>query len=182
MTIPRISHDIEKPFRKALGHAIRNEHEEMRQTLLRLTDEQVASCLNLCAIVAGYVAIDVCGRQWPNEANLRVIAKAATEPTFAREFGLGAEDSYAYVKRVALGSEPLDTVFPSLGDGATLSFVITGHLLAAFGRDNEEWWEYLTRIEEVYEAASAVDLDLLPALMLRSRRLTAPGAPDAVQR
>jgi len=49
-------------------------------------------------------------------------------------------------------------------------------------RDNEEWWEYLTRIEEEYEAASAVDLDLLPALMLRSRRPTAPGAPDAVQR
>jgi hypothetical protein len=182
MTIPRISHDIEKPFRKALGHAIRNEHEEMRETLLRLTDEQVASCLNLCAIVAGYVAIDVCGRQWPNEANLRVIAKAATEPTFAREFGLKVEDSYAYVKRVSLGFEPLDTVFPSLGDGATLSFVITGHLLAAFGRDEEEWWEYLSRIEEVYEVAQAADLDLLPALMLRSRRLGSPGAADAAQR
>lgn len=96
-------------------------------------------------------------------------------------FGLRAEDSCDYVKRVALGSEPLDTVIPSLRDGATLSFVITGHLLAVFGRDNEEWWGYLTRIEEVYEAASAVDLDLLPALMLPSRRLTAPGAPEAVQ-
>ena len=59
MTIPRISADVEKPFRDALGHAIRNEFEEMREGLLRLTDEQIASCLNLCAIVAGYVAIGI---------------------------------------------------------------------------------------------------------------------------
>jgi len=44
MTIPRISPDIEKPFRDALGHAIRNEHEEMREGLLRLTYEQIATC------------------------------------------------------------------------------------------------------------------------------------------
>ena len=60
MTIPRISPDIEKPFRDALGHAIRNEFEEMREVLLRLNQEQFASCLSLCAHVSGYVAIDVC--------------------------------------------------------------------------------------------------------------------------
>ena len=46
----------------------------------------------------------------------------------------------------------------------------------------EEWWEYLNRIEEATEAALATDLDLLPALMLRSRRLTSPGATGATQR
>ena len=176
MTTLRISPDIEKPFRDALGHAIRNELEEMREVLLRLNQEQFASCLSLCAHVSGYVAIDVCGRQWPNEANLRVIAEAATKSTFARQFGLKAEDSYTYVKRVALGFEPLDKVFPSPEDAITLSFAITSHLLAAFGRGDEEWWEYLNKVEEVYEVAKATDLDLLPALMLRARRLTAPGA------
>ena len=47
MTIPRISADVEKPFRDAVGHALRNEFEEMREGVLRLTDEQIASCLNL---------------------------------------------------------------------------------------------------------------------------------------
>ena len=182
MTIPRVSPDIEKPFRKALGHAIRNEHEEMREVLLRLTDEQIASCLGLCAFVSGYVAIDVCGRQWPNEANLHVIAEATTKSTFAREFGLKAQDSYAYVKRVALQAEPLDEVFPTPEDAGTLSFVITGHLLVAFGPAAEEWWEFLNRIEAAFEVAQAADLDLLPALMLRSRRLSSPGAADAAQR
>jgi hypothetical protein len=176
MTIPRISPDIEKPFRKALGHGIRNEHEEMWQVLRGLTQEQFAYCLSLCVHVTGYVAIDVCGRQWPNEANIHVIAKAATKSTFAREFGLKEEDSYAFVKRIALGFEPLDSVFPSPEDATTLSFVITGHLLAVFGPGDEEWWEYLNKIEEAYEVAKATDLGLLPALMLRSRRATSPNA------
>jgi hypothetical protein len=183
MTIPRISPDIEKPFRDALGHAIRNELEEMREVLLHLNQEQFAACLSLCAHVTGYVAIDVCGRQWPNEANIHVIAKAATKSTFAREFGLKEDDSYAFVKRVALGFEPIDKVFPSPEDAITLSFVITSHLLAAFGRGDEEWWEYLNMIEETYEAAKSADLDLLPALMLRARRAaTSAGASGTIER
>jgi hypothetical protein len=182
MTIDRISPETEKPFRKALGHAIRNEFEEMRETLLSLTDEQIVTCLGLCALVSGYVAIDACGRQWPDEDNLRRIAEATTTGTYAREFGLRVQDSYDYVKRVALRSEQLDKVFPSPENAATLSFVISGHLLGAFRPASQHWWEYLNRIEEAMEAALATDLDLLPALMLRSRRLTSPGASGAAQR
>jgi len=181
MTIPRLSADIEKPFRDALGHAIRNEIEEMHEGLLRLTDEQIASCLILCAFVSGYVAIDVCGRQWPDEDNLRRLGEATTKSNNARAFGLKAEDSYAYVKRVALRGELLTTVLSPPEDAGTLSFVITGRLLVAFGPADQHWWEYLNKIEETYEVALAADLDLLPALMLRARRLTSPGAPDAVQ-
>jgi hypothetical protein len=179
MTIPRISADVEKPFRKAVGHALRNEFEAMREGLLRLTDEQIVSCVTLCAFVSGYIAIDVCGRQWPDEDNLRGIGEATTTSNNAQAFGLKAEDSYAYVKRVALRGEPLHEVLSPIEDAATLSFVITGHLLVTFSKAEEDWWEYLNRIEEAMEVALVADLDLLPALMLRSRRLTAPGAPGA---
>ena len=182
MTIPRISADVEKPFRDAVGHALRNEFEEMREGVLRLTDEQIASCLNLCAFVAGYVAINACGRQWPDEDNLRRIAEGTTTSNNARAFGLRAEDSYAYVKRVALRGEPLNAVLSPIEEAATLSFVITGYLLVAFRSADQHWWEYLNTIEEAMEAALATDLDLLPALMLRSRRLSSPGAPGAAQR
>jgi hypothetical protein len=182
MTIPRISHEVEKPFRKAVGHALRNEHEQMREGLLQLTDGQIASCLGMCAFVSGYVAINACGRQWPDEDNLRRIAEGTTTSNNARAFGLKAEDSYAYVKRVALRGEPLNTVLSPLEHAATLSFVITGHLLVTFSAAEEEWWEYLNRIEEALEVAQSADLDLLPALMLRSRRLTSPGAADAAHR
>src|SRR5258708_6032830 len=153
MTIPRIGADIEKPFRDALGHAIRNEIDEMHEGLLRLTDEQIATCLNLCASVAGYVAIDVCGRQWPDEDNLRRLGEATTESNNARAFGLKAEDSYAYVKRVALRGESLNTALSPIEDPATLSFVITGHLLVASRSADQHWWKYLNKIEEATEAA-----------------------------
>jgi hypothetical protein len=174
MAIPRISPDIEKPFRDALGHAVRNEIEELHDGLLRLTDEQIASCLSLCAFVSGYIAIDVCGRQWPDEDNLRRLGEATTESSNARASGLRAEDSYAYVKRVALRGQLLNEVFPPPDYGSTLSFEVTGRLLVAFGPADQHWWEYLNRIEEALEAAQAIDLDLLPALMLRARQLTSP--------
>ena len=66
-------------------------------------------------------------------------------------------------------------------EGGTLSFVITGRLLVAFRPAEQHWWEYLNKIEEAMEVALAADLDLLPALMLRSRRLTSPSAPDTAQ-
>jgi hypothetical protein len=182
MMIPRLSTDIEKPFRDALGHAIRNEIDEMHEGLLRLTDEQIAACLNLCAFVSGYVAIDVCGRQWPDEDNLRRLGEATTKSNNARAFGLKAGDSYAYVKRVALRGESLDTVLSPPDEAGTLSLVITGRLLVAFGPAEQHWWEYLNKIEEAMEVALGADLDLLPALMLRSRRLTSPSAPDSAQR
>jgi hypothetical protein len=182
MTMPRISADVEKSFRDALGHALRNEHEQMREGLLRLNDEQIVSCLGLCAFVSGYVAINACGRQWPDEDNLRRIAEATTTSDNARAFGLKAADSYAYVKRVALRGEHLVTVFPSAKDAATLSFVITGHLLVSFRSADEHWWEYLNKIEEALEAAIVTDMDLLPALMLRARRLSSPAGPDGGQR
>jgi len=182
MTIPRISPDVEKPFRDALEHAVRNEIEEMHEGLLRLTDEQIASCLSLCAFVSGYVAINACGRQWPDEDNLRRIAERTTKSDNARAFGLKAQDSYAYVKQVALRGEPLNTVLSPPEDAATLSLVITGRLLVAFRSADQHWWEYLNKIEETLEVALEADLDLLPALMLRARRLTSPGTPDAAQR
>jgi hypothetical protein len=176
MTIPRLSADIEKPFRDAVGHALRNEFEEMREGLLRLADDQIASCLNLSAFVAGYVAINACGRQWPDEDNLRRIAERTAQSDSARAFGLKAADSYAYIKRVALRGEPLNAVLSPIEDAATLSFAVTGYLLVAYRAADQHWWEYLNGIEEAMEAALATDLDLLPALMLRSRRLGSAGA------
>jgi len=179
MRIPPMDPRVEKPFRKALGHALRNEHEQMREGLLRLTDEQIEACLGLCAYVSGYIAIYVCGMQWPDEDNLRGIGEATTTSNNARAFGLKAEDSYAYVKRVALRKEPLNTVFSPPDYAATLSFVITGHILVSFCKPEEEWWEHLTRVEEAWEFAQVVDLDLLPVLMLRSRQPAAPSGPPS---
>ena len=167
---------IEKPFRHALGHAIRNEFDDFRDILGDLPDEELMGCMGLCVFTAGYVAIDVCGREWPNEENLRKIANATTKSSFARSFGLSAEDSYAYIKRVALQFEPLDQVFPDARfdaeeqrDSVVLAFKITGHLLTAYCPEELEWPQFLNKIEEAYEISAAMGLDALPGMMLRAR-------------
>ena|SRR5712691_5412408 len=174
MEIEQIPRSFEKPFRDALGHAIKNEIAEMADGLVKLSDDQAAFCVGMCATVAGFVAIDVCGRQWPDEDNLRGIAERVTQGSNARSFGLKAADSYAYIKRAALGFEPVDAVFPAPNDRAYLPFVITSHLLGAFCPSEMKWWEYLDLIEATFEVTARMDLALLPSLMLRSRRLGNP--------
>ena len=174
MVIDRIPPGFEKPFRKAVGHAIRDEIPDMAGVLLDLDDKQAAFCLAMCSHVTGYVAVDVSDRDWPNETDIRDIAGAATRWPEGGTFQLREEDSYAYVKRVALGFEPLDEVFPGPDDSGTLPFVITGRLLVSFCPPDIKWWEYLNRIEDVIEFTEQADLDLLPGLILRSRRLGSP--------
>jgi hypothetical protein len=178
MQAERIPTTLEKPFRKALGHAIRNQMEDLHGVMLALTDEQVIACLNLCAFAAGFVVIDVCGREWPDDDSLHGIARAATKSTNAREFELTQQETHDYLVRVVLGSEPIDSVFPPVDernhDAVTLSFVITGQLLLSFHPAEIKWWDYLDIIENVYEITAVADLALLPGLMLRSRRLGSP--------
>jgi hypothetical protein len=165
-----MSPDIEKPFRKSLGHALRNEIDQLHEGLALLTEEQIGFCVKLCAYVSGHVAIDACGKQWPDPDNLRQLGKAATESANAEAFGLKEEDAYAYVKRVALRGEPLNTVLSPPKAAITLSFYITAQLIAEFSGDYDHWWDYLDVIETAWETAQATDPNLLPSLMLRSYR------------
>lgn len=174
----RLSRDIEKPFRKSLGHAIRNEIDDLKETLLALTDDQITACLNLCGFAAGYTVIDISGREWPDDDSLHGIAGSTTRAKHAKEFGLTQQESYDYLKRAVLGSEQLDAVFPASDDGdhdaITLSFVITGQLLLGFHPAEIEWWDYLNIIENVFEISLNADLAVLPGLVFVSRKLGSP--------
>lgn len=75
---------------------------------------------------------------------------------------------------MVLGFEPLDTVFPDPEDSGIIPLVVTGRLVVSFCPADIKWWEYLNRIEDVIEFTEQADLDLLPGLVLRSRRLGSP--------
>jgi hypothetical protein len=51
-------------------------------------------------------------------------------------------------------------------------------MLLTFCPRDKEWWEYLDAIWNAIESAAAVDMSVLPALMLRARR-TAGGAQES---
>jgi hypothetical protein len=170
MEIKRIPAETERHFRDALGHAARAEIKELDDLLDSLADEEAASCIALCAAAAGYAAIDVCGREWPNESNLRGIAHDTTTSDNARKLGFTEEEVYDFVARVSLRFEPINEVFPDAQRMAVLPFYITAHLLISFHQAEEKWWDFLDRIEAMFEISETADLDLTPALMLRARR------------
>jgi hypothetical protein len=168
--ITPIDPNIEKPFRKALGYAARAEAEEMAVVLENLSQAQAVEGIALCAFTAAYTAMDVVGRQWPDEANLRRMAAGTVTGANARKLSLTEQDVYDFIERVSIRFEPIDRVFPEPDRMITLPYYITAHLLVSFGPSEQQWWEFLDRAEAAYEVAQSVDLDVLPALMLRARR------------
>lgn len=180
MTIPQLSKNIEKPFRYALGHAARGEYDQLTSGLTALDEEVRSAATGLCILVAGYNALRICRGQWPDEPNLREMAEGtATVGTRAREAGLREEEVYAFLTRVCLRFEPPLDVFSNEDEQATIEriFIITAHFMATYCPRELSIWELLDQIEESLEIASALDLAVLPALMLRSRREAMLGQP-----
>lgn len=112
MEIKRLGPEFEEPFRKALGHAARAESTELENLLENLTNDQVLTAIGLCAFVAGYAAIDVVGREWPSEVNMRKIANGTVKGANAQKLGLSDQDVYDFITRVSLRFEPINEVFP----------------------------------------------------------------------
>jgi hypothetical protein len=156
----------EQPTRKMLGHAIRHELDELAAVVQAEGAEAVLSSIPLCLFASAYIAIDV-SDQWPTEADLREIAKAAAESV--TRLDITEQEIYAYLSRVALGTEKLDDVF-SVEGFATVPLFATANLLLTFCPRDKEWWEYLNQIWDSAEAADRMNLAVLPALMLRAHK------------
>jgi hypothetical protein len=171
MEIRRIPPEAEDAFRNALGHAARAETEALGHALDSLAEEKLASCVWLCTVATGYAAIDACGREWPNESNLRIIAANTVQSNDnAQKLGLTEQEVYDFVARVSLRFEPINEVFPEPERQIILPFYITAHVLIAIHPEEGKWWNLLDKIEAMFEVSEAADLDLTPALMLRARR------------
>jgi hypothetical protein len=159
---------IEQPTRKILGHAIRHELEDLAALVQAEGAEALLGSIPLCLFASAYIAIDV-SDQWPTDADLKEIAKAAAESV--TRLDITEQEIYEYLSRVALGTEKLDDVF-SVEGFATVPLFATANLLLTFCPHDKEWWEYLSQIWDSAQAADRTSLTVLPALMLRARRET----------
>lgn len=170
----RLPQEIEKPFRDALDHAAKGRVNELHDLLRSLTEEQIASAISLCGFATAYTAIDVVERRWPTDAGLRQMAAKTVEgDNPAERFGVTEQNVYLFVSQVALGFKPYVEVFGSVfADPAELfaaPFFITVDVLASFVPKGQTIWEFLELIEDSFEKAWLLDLNLLPALMVRAR-------------
>jgi hypothetical protein len=154
---------VEEPTREMIGHIIRKEFDELENEMRKLNNDIFEPALVLCVFAAGYIAVDVAERL-PTEADLREIARHTS--VSARGFELSQDDVFAFLSRVALGGEPIATVFPNLEVGVMLPLQITSTLLLAFRPKDKHWWEYLDVIWNMLNAAAKADMAVLPAMML----------------
>jgi len=157
---------IEQSTRKMLGYAIRNEPEDLAALVRAEANETLLGSIPLCLFASAYIAVDVSNR-WPTDADVREIAKHASES--ATELDITEQEIYEYLARVALGSEKLDDVF-SMEGLATIPLFATANLLLTFSPGDKHWWEYLDQIWDAAETAERTSLAVLPALMLRARK------------
>ena len=171
---------VEDPTRSLLGHAIRGELEEMSKLWVSLDPELLAECMSLCLRVSGYVAIDVCGWQWPTDDDLHEVALGIAELDL--DYQLAESDAYDYLSRGALGFEALIDIFSDHGKIATVPFLTTASLLVAYRTDGRHWWEYLDIVEGALEEAAPLSQAAFPAVLLLSRRARVLESRDGAER
>lgn len=162
----RIDPAVERSARKLLGHAMRAELDEAAQLAGSLSDAQFQEILQLYVAVSGYVVIDVCGMEWPTEANLRKIATNVAEA--GTKLSLDPGIVFEFLSRVALRAEPLRAVFESERDAAMAPLLISSRILVVYCPPEKDQWNYLDEIEEALEMASSLKPHVFPAVLLRA--------------
>ena len=170
--------EVEKPTRDLLGHTIRGEWSDLVSVIAGIGEERYTECLALCLQVAGYIAIDVVGHEWPTNARLLEIGHliAGMEDM---EYDLQEADVYDLLARCALGFEPLVEVFPDKEKVGHVTISTAASLLVAYRPGGIHWWEYLDLIEQALETAAPLGEAVVPALLLLTRRQRALQAREA---
>lgn len=179
----RIPEETEKSFRKALDYASKRRLAELHSTLGQLGEDRLSEAVGLCALMAAYTAIDVVSRRWPTDDGLRMMAGKTAAGNHDEEFGVTEQNVYLFLSQCALGFQPFAEVFRDAFDDPrkflAAPFFLTVDLLATFAPKGKTIWEFLERIESAYETALLLDLDLLPALMVRARMPQPDRTPGA---
>lgn len=170
----RIDPKVEESTRRMLGHVIRGEFDDLTKSIRSIGDDQrFRECLGLCTMIAGYVAVDVNGCEWPGEASIRKIAEVVGRSQIDVE--LDQDEVHDFLAKSALGFRSLSDSFPSPEAMATQPIYIAAALLLAFFREGGDVWGYLDEIEEALEASASIKPSIAPAVVLRSHMLRAEG-------
>lgn len=163
----KIDRAVEGRTRNMLGHAMRGEVEQIPPILQELGEERWRQGLNLCISIAGYIAIDVCRSQWPEDAFVRRLAEKTVQAE--DELNLDVSTVYEFLTRSALGFEPPSRVFTDPAEAAVAPILITASLLLTFTPKDKDQWVWLDEIESAIETAAELKPSVYPAVVLRSQ-------------
>jgi hypothetical protein len=157
--------------RELLGHAIGGELDEYAAIVRDLGEREYLDASDVCTRVAGYIAVDICGQEWPSQVDLLRIAQIMARADM--KFTLDETEVYDYLALSALGFESLLDVFPDMAKAGTIPFFVTAALLVAYHPEGMHWWEYLDVIEKALAEATPLAPETLPAVVLQARQARA---------
>jgi hypothetical protein len=138
---------VEPLVRATLDAAVKRDFDKLRIALTGFGEDRTAQqAVELVLAVCAFVLVDI-HQGTPNNGQLSGLAEDIAdlerwaEPT--------ADEIYVFLTKL-LSSEPLAESMPT-ENIVILGFVTTASLLSSFRKKNEEWWDYLDRVEEAIE-------------------------------
>ena len=155
--------------REAMDNVAHAEADHIEAPLAKLDETERTEALGLAVMIVGYVIVDACGTQWPDDANVRQFAESvATGGTTARRLQLDAGQIYAYLSRVVLGAGSIEDVIPDEPMFTRIPVIVAQRAIVGFSPKEMGIWDYLDQIESAIEVAWALDTTVLPATVMRA--------------
>ena len=167
--IARMDAKVERALRDAMRHVAHAEADRIESSLAVLDDAGRSMAIGLAVIITGYVVVDACGAQWPDDGDLRQFAHSlATIGTTAERLHMDAGEIYEYLSRTVIGSERIEDVFPDEPKFTRMPIMVAQRAAVVYSPKEMSTWDYLDQIESAIEIASALDASVLPAAVMRA--------------
>lgn len=145
----KISNRVEPLIRSAIHAAVQQDLSKLEMALQALPDDQAArESVELALAVTQLVLREIYQGKPSDEEIQAVAAEIARAEAWARAT---EEQVYPFLLRLVNG-EPFAGAVPT-ENVIVLAIVSAANLLSSCRRDDEEWWNYLDRVEAALERA-----------------------------
>jgi hypothetical protein len=159
--------------RKMLACSIAGDFDGLGELIAEAGEDKYRKVLAYCLLIAGYLVVDICGGDWPSDANIRNISRTVAEREI--EIELDQDDIYNYLSTVVVGFQPLNVGLTDQQLQFIFPVVATGSMLFTYRPKGMKWYEYLNRIQVAYDRAEITAGWVLPAMVLTDKMLKASG-------
>ncbi|MGW0434086.1 hypothetical protein ACWDV4_16295 [Micromonospora sp. NPDC003197] len=144
----KIDSRVEPIVRNTIHAAVISDFPRLNRALQAFPDEETArKAIGLGVSIVYTLMFDIHEGN-PSEGEIRGVA---TEVVRAEAWAEPADEEVATFLLRLMNGEPFVGVVPT-ENVTILTFVVAGHLLSSCRSDDEEWWDYLDRIEAILES------------------------------
>lgn len=145
----KIDSRVEPLVRNTIYTAVIGSFSELEKALQSFSDDETAQKAIELGVSLIYVLMIDIYEGMPSDEEIQALA---AEVARAEDWAQPTEEGVTVFLRRLMKGEPFAGVVP-VEDIVILTFVVAAHLLSSCRRDDEEWWDYLDRVEAALEAS-----------------------------